>query len=124
MLQTLYETNIQQIGASAADFLSEGMFILFGENAPAELSDFCLLISINKVNGSIEAGDILTLNGKEYCITAVGEAVKKNLEALGHITLKFDGSDVPELPGSLYLEKAELTLPKADSKIQIVKRGE
>ena len=121
-MQTVYQTTINRIGSSVADFLGENMFILFGDNAPAELADYCLLINVNEINGEIEQGDVLVLNDKEYKITAVGDAVKKNLGSLGHITLKFDGSDTPELPGTLYLENADIQVPEAGSLIQILKQ--
>ncbi|MBT2757401.1 PTS glucitol/sorbitol transporter subunit IIA [Mesobacillus foraminis] len=115
-----YETKINTIGPSVADFLGEKMLILFGENAPAELAEFCLLIDVNDVNGEIEPGDMLQLGEKAYKITAVGDAVKKNLTSLGHITLKFDGSQTPELPGSLYLEDAEIGEVQTGDKIQVL----
>jgi len=121
-MQTVYQTKINRVGSSVADFLGENMFILFGDNAPAELADYCLLINVNEINGEIEQGDVLVLNDKEYKITAVGDAVKKNLGSLGHITLKFDGSDTPELPGTLYLENADIQVPEAGSLIQILKQ--
>lgn len=115
-----YETKVHTIGPSVADFLGEKMLILFGENAPAELAEFCLLIDVNDVEGEIEPGDTLQIGEKEYKITAVGDAVKKNLTSLGHITLKFDGSEAPELPGSLYLEDAEIGEVQAGDKIQVL----
>ncbi|HWO98523.1 MAG TPA: PTS glucitol/sorbitol transporter subunit IIA [Bacillus sp. (in: firmicutes)] len=121
-MQTVYQTTIKNIGPSVSDFLEEKMFILFGDNAPAELADYCLLINVNEVEGDIEEGDTLRFSDKEYKITAVGDAVKKNLGSLGHITLRFDGSDTPELPGTLYLEDADIQVPEAGSTIQILKK--
>jgi glucitol/sorbitol PTS system EIIA component len=107
-MHTKFETQINNIGPSVTEFLGEKMLILFGENAPAELAEYCLLINVKNVEGDIEVGDILLLGNHEYKITAVGNAVKKNLSSLGHITLKFDGSENPELPGTLYLEDTEI----------------
>lgn len=121
-MQTVYQTTINKVGSSVSDFLGENMFILFGDNAPAELADYCLLIHVNGIDGEIEQGDALVLNGREHKVTAVGDAVKKNLGSLGHITLKFDGSDTPELPGTLYLEKTDIQVPEAGSVIQILKK--
>lgn len=120
-MQTVYQTKINKIGSSVNEFLGEKMFILFGDNAPAELADYCLLINVNEIDGEIEKGSILAFNNKEYKITAVGSAVKQNLGSLGHITLKFDGSDTPELPGTLYLEEANIQAPEVGSLIQILK---
>ncbi|KKI92370.1 PTS sorbitol transporter subunit IIA [Bacillus sp. SA1-12] len=119
-MQTKYKTHINKIGPSIADFLGEKMLILFGDNAPAELAEYCLLIDIKNLESDIVPGDTLQLGEKEYNVTAVGDAVKKNLSSLGHITLKFDGSATPELPGTLYLEDSEIILPKSGDFIQVV----
>lgn len=119
-MQTKYKTQINKIGPSIEDFLGEKMLILFGENAPAELAEYCLLIDVNNVEEDITSGDTLQLGENEYKVTAVGDAVKKNLSSLGHITLKFDGSTAPELPGTLYLEDSEIVLPKSGDFIQVV----
>lgn len=118
-MHTKFDTQINNIGPSVTDFLGEKMLILFGENAPAELAEYCLLINVKNVEGDIEVGDTLLLGDHEYKITAVGEAVKKNLSSLGHITLKFDGSENPELPGTLYLEETEIQGVKPGDKIRI-----
>ncbi len=103
-----YETKINKIGPSVKEFLGEKMLILFGDNAPAELAEYCLLIDITDVEGEVKPGDTLLLGEREYNITAVGDAVKENLSSLGHITLKFDGAQTAELPGTLYLEDSEI----------------
>lgn len=117
---TKYQTKVNKIGPSVVDFIGEKMLILFGENAPAELAEFCLLIDVNDIKGDIQAGDLLQIGEKEYSITAVGDAVKKNLSSLGHITLKFDGSEKPELPGTLYLEDSEITSLQSGDYIKIL----
>ncbi|MBS4207332.1 PTS glucitol/sorbitol transporter subunit IIA [Bacillus sp. FJAT-50079] len=114
-----YVTKVNKIGPSVADFLGEKMLILFGENAPTELAEYCLLIDVNNVEGDIEAGDTLQLGENKYTITAVGDAVKQNLTSLGHITLKFDGSQTPELPGTLYLEDSDISDVTTGDLIQI-----
>jgi glucitol/sorbitol PTS system EIIA component len=118
-MHTKFDTQINNIGPSVTDFLGEKMLILFGENAPSELAEYCLLINVKNVEGDIEVGDTLLLGDHEYKITAVGDAVKKNLSSLGHITLKFDGSGSPELPGTLYLEDTEIQEVKTGDQIRI-----
>jgi glucitol/sorbitol PTS system EIIA component len=118
-MHTKFDTQINNIGPSVTAFLDEKMLILFGENAPAELAEYCLLINVKDVEGDIEVGDTLLLGDHEYKITAIGDAVKKNLSSLGHITLKFDGSENPELPGTLYLEDTEIQEVKPGDPIRI-----
>ncbi|MGY3717911.1 PTS glucitol/sorbitol transporter subunit IIA [Sutcliffiella cohnii] len=119
-MNTVYETKVNKVGPSVADFLGEKMIILFGENAPAELAEYCLLINVKDVVEDIVPGNVLKLGEKEYKVTAVGDAVRKNLSSLGHITLKFDGSVTPELPGTLYLEDADIAEVQAGDTIQIL----
>ncbi|MED1740660.1 PTS glucitol/sorbitol transporter subunit IIA [Bacillus swezeyi] len=115
----LYETKINKIGALSSAFSDDNMLILFGDGAPDELKDYCLSIDIEPVEGDFREGDELLLGGESYRVTAVGEAVAKNLTSLGHITLKFDGSKSAELPGTLYLEQKELPEVLAGESIQI-----
>lgn len=117
-----FETKINKVGKSVPDFFGEKMLILFGDNAPVDLADFCVLIDINDVKADIEVGDVLTLGTKEYAVTAVGNAVKTNLSSLGHITLKFDGSTTAELPGTLYLEESELSEVNVGDAIKIASK--
>jgi PTS system glucitol/sorbitol-specific IIA component len=104
----IFETIVTDVGSKVLEFYQEKILILFKDNAPAELIDYCVLHSLNKLYGEIKEGDILRINEKEFKITAVGDLVNKNLKDLGHICLKFDSSIVAELPGSLYVEDKEL----------------
>ncbi|GMA09304.1 PTS sorbitol transporter subunit IIA [Tetragenococcus halophilus subsp. flandriensis] len=105
---TVFETEIISVGEEAELFEEEKMVILFGKNAPDTLKDYCYNIQVNPVNGSITTGGKLNIGDTSFEITAVGEVVQKNLEDLGHITIKFDGSTTPELPGTLYVEDKDI----------------
>lgn len=107
-MMTLYKTKVINIGNEAEMFREEGMIILFGENAPESLSDYCYNIKVEPVTGEIEAGMELSIGSEKYSVTAVGSVVRKNLSELGHITIKFDGSREAELPGTLYVEDKAL----------------
>lgn len=104
----IYKTTVKDVGVEASAFESEKMIILFGDNAPDELIDFCYIIEINEVNGEITEDNVLKIGDTEYKITKVGSAVNKNLNDLGHITLKFDSSNEAEQSGTLYLEDKEI----------------
>ncbi|KTT84210.1 PTS glucitol/sorbitol transporter subunit IIA [Mammaliicoccus sciuri] len=116
----MYQTEIKKIGKDANAFEAEKMIILFGDNAPDELVDFCYIIDINQVENEITESNKLVIDGTEYGITKVGSAVNKNLNDLGHITLKFDGSTNAEQSGSLYLEDKPLVSLQVGSKIEII----
>lgn len=117
----MYQTTIKSIGKDAKAFEAEKMMILFGDNAPSELADFCYVIDLVSVDEDITAGDTLKLDDVSYQITSVGDAVRKNLNDLGHITLKFDGSTTAGQSGSLYLEEKEIVDVKPGSTITIGK---
>lgn len=107
-MMTLYKTKVINIGNEAEMFREEGMIILFGENAPESLSDYCYNIKVEPVAGEIKAGMELSIGSEKYSVTAVGSVVRKNLSELGHITIKFDGSQEADLPGTLYVENKAL----------------
>lgn len=105
---TLYSTTVQNVGAEAELFKEEQMIVLFGENAPAELADYCYNIQVNSVEGEIIPGQRVYFDDEEYEITAVGDVVIKNLSDLGHITIRFNGDAEAGLAGTLYVESKEL----------------
>lgn len=105
---TIYSTTVSNIGSEAELFKEEQMIILFGENAPAELADYCYNIQVNPLNGQITPGQHIYFNDAAYEITAVGNVVEKNLADLGHITIRFNGETEAELAGTLYVQAKEL----------------
>lgn len=110
---TVFHTTVLSIGPEAELFKEENMVILFGKDAPESLADYCYNIEVHPTSGEIEAGQTLVIGDQSYQITSVGNVVRSNLEKLGHITIKFDGSTTPELPGTLYVEEKampELTI--------------
>ncbi|NMD68738.1 PTS glucitol/sorbitol transporter subunit IIA [Bacillus sp. DNRA2] len=120
-MKTIYENKIKSIGPMADSFLEEKMFILFGNDAPQDLKDYCYNIEVVGVDGEIEAGQKLLIDDQEFAITSVGGLVQKNLSSLGHITLRFDGSTSPELPGTLYLENKEIPELGLGTELKIIK---
>lgn len=115
----IYRTTVQEVGPSASDFFSERMVVLFGGEAPSELKPFCFIIDKNKLNGQIEVGDFLVLDGQSYKVENVGNQVNRNLEELGHITINFQDNADQDMAGTLYVESKELTVLKAGSIIEI-----
>lgn len=101
----IYETKILKVGEQAHLFEEEKMIILFGENAPSDLSSYCYNIEVVPTKDKIKTGMNLYIDKECYKITAVGESVTKNLNNLGHITIRFSGQQEADLPGTLHLEK-------------------
>lgn len=117
----IYQTEVVNIGSEAPMFLDEKMVVLFGENAPAELADYTFNIIVNPLEGEIEPGMKLLINNQEYTVTAVGNAVQKNLGDLGHITIRFTGENVAELAGTLYVEDKPIDEIQIGTKISLYK---
>lgn len=116
---SIFKTKVTNIGKEAEMFLLEKMIILFGENAPETLADYCFNINLEKVIKEIAPGMTLVIDGEEFQITSVGNVVTYNLNQLGHITIKFDGSVEPELAGTLYVEKKDIPQISVGSIIEI-----
>lgn len=110
-MTTIYQTSVLGAGPEAATFADQNMLVLFGENAPDMLKEFCYFIDVNPVAGDIVPGCTFLINDSEYEITAVGEVAQQNLANLGHITLVFNGAIKPHLPGAINLVEA-VSVPK------------
>ncbi len=100
----LYRTEVTRIGEYASDALSDHMMILFNDNAPADVADYCFIHPHAALTGTILPGANLVLAGLRYPVTAVGDVVNQNLAELGHITIRFDGGDVAEYPGTVHVQ--------------------
>ncbi len=116
----MYTTKVKSIGEDAKVFSEEKMIILFGEQAPNELVDYCYIIELNSLEDNITEENKVYIDGEKFNITKVGNAVNKNLSELGHITLKFDGSDIAEQSGTLYLENVVLPNIEEGTEIKIL----
>lgn len=119
-MSIIYENVVKGMGDMVEAFADEKMFVLFGENAPDTLKDFCYTITVKKAEDTIAVGQTLEIDGTSYPIVGVGEVVQKNLEALGHITVSFSGNAENGLPGSLVVEQAEVPKLNIGSVIRII----
>ena len=116
---SVFKTKVQAIGSEAALFKEDKLLILFGDNAPEGLKDYAYQIIINRAKEEITTEMILAIGKTDFKITAVGNLVTKNLNQLGHITMKFTGETTAELPGTLYLEGKEIPIITVGTKITI-----
>lgn len=122
-MQTIYTSKVTKLGDLVSAFIDEKMLILFKDNAPDELADYCVLHSGNTLSDTIEEGDCLMLGDAEYRVVYVGCEVQKNLRDLGHITLRFNANCEGEsLEGSLYLENKEIVPISIGDDITIVRK--
>ncbi len=107
----IYRTKVLGAGPEAGAFADQGMIVLFGEDAPDMLKEFCYFIVVNPVNGKIAPGQSFYVNNTRYPITAVGDVAAKNLAGLGHLTVVFNGATKPHLPGAINVEKQDTDSP-------------
>ena len=99
----LYRTQVTHIGEYAADALDDNMMILFNDNAPADVADYCFIHPAADLTGEIKTGGQFVLGASRYPITAVGDVVNQKLAELGHITIRFDGGAEAEYPGTVHV---------------------
>jgi len=102
-MNIIYQTTITYIGENAREALDDHMLITFSEGAPEDIQDFCFIHSHGELSGALQPGAILDVDGYHYNITAVGDVAQQNLKELGHITVRFDGEDTAEYPGSVHV---------------------
>ena len=121
-MKVIYENQVKAAGAAVEEFKDAGMFIIFGDNAPEEIRDYCYSVSVNPINGEIAAGQYVVLDGEEYRITCVGNEAPITLKGLGHCTFNFSGASEAELPGTIYLEEKPVPELKIGSTIRIIEK--
>jgi glucitol/sorbitol PTS system EIIA component len=65
----------------------------------------------------------MVISGEDYKIVGVGDDVQTNLQNLGHITLRFDGSK-EGLGGSVYLEDTDVPKVQPGDVLWIYRQAE
>lgn len=104
-----YEAEISAVGALASQFFEEGIVILFGEGAPEELADFAVLHrQAGTPEGRVVPGDRLELGDEVLTVVGVGDVVNDHLPELGHVVVKRDGRQAPQLPGDLCCDEGPI----------------
>ena len=118
-MNVIYDNKVKALGECVNEFKDANMFVLFGDNAPDEVTDYCYHVDVTPLNGKIAVGQKLVLDGVAYKITAVGEGAPVTLAGLGHCSVSFSGQTEVELQGTIYVEG---TMPDlhVGSTIQIV----
>ena len=119
-MKVIYENQVKALGSCVEEFKEANMFIIFGDNAPEELQDYCYSVSVNPINGTIAAGQTIRFDDASYTITAVGSEAPVTLAGLGHCTMNFSGQTEVELPGPIYIENKPLPEIKVGTVIQIL----
>ncbi len=119
-MKVIYENKVTGLGENVNQFRDMGFFIMFGENAPAELTDFCYHVTVEPLNGEMKPGQIFKIDDEEYKITAVGTEAPVTLAGLGHMTVSFSGATEVDMPGSICLESKPMPDVKVGTVFQII----
>lgn len=118
-MKVIYENKVKGVGALASAFAEEKTIILFGDSAPDTLKDYCYSIDVKKADEVIKPGQVLEIDGRSYRILVTGSVMQKNLEALGHISIQFNGAE-DGLPGTMVVEEAEVPILQIGSVVRIL----
>ena len=83
-MKKIFEAKVIQVGPEAQNMIQDAnMLILFGEEAPGALAEYCFKIDNKNLLGSILEGGKLVVDNQEYSITAVGNVVEKKFNWTG-----------------------------------------
>ena len=96
-----YRAAVEPFGEMAPAFAAEGIVIFFGLEAPEELHDFAILIDHKELLSPVTPGDVIEIDGVGLSVVGVGDVANENLSNLGHLVVKFNGLEEPELPGDV-----------------------
>ena len=99
-----YDRRVTSVGELIGEFVSAGILIFFGAGAPEELAEFSVIHEGAPLLEPVAPGDVVTVAGEAYAVLAVGDVANSNLANLGHLVLKANGLDAPELPGDVCVE--------------------
>ncbi|WP_336250817.1 PTS glucitol/sorbitol transporter subunit IIA [Stomatohabitans albus] len=105
-MQTIWSTACVGIGPKTEELAQMGMVVTFGTNAPDEIAEFCVSITVQPVSEPIVPGNYLQIGDQAFPVTAVGDVAQENLGNLGHVTFNFDGATEPSMPGTIHVEGA------------------
>ena len=100
---SIYKNKVKAAGKDVKAFGGE-MLILFGDNAPDTLKDYCYTIDVKPTEGTIKKGQKIKFDNNDYEIVEVGDIAEKNLVNLGHLTVHFSGDPAQCLPGAIVVE--------------------
>ncbi|WP_455543580.1 PTS glucitol/sorbitol transporter subunit IIA [Intestinibacter sp.] len=101
-----YETKVTSIGGMVQENIEVGqLLILFNEDIQdTDLREIAVCHTVDTLKEDIIVGDVLTIAGKKFDVTSVGNVALKTLKDLGHCTIKFDGDTKSNLPGEIHVK--------------------
>src|SRR5688500_13888945 len=99
-----YRTTVVKVGPEAGDMLAAGVVILYAEPLPDALADVSVVHrpEHRAPDLAVGVGDVVSIDGQQLTITAVGDIAAKNRDELGHGVLYVDQPDQKPLPGAVH----------------------
>lgn len=110
---------VTEIGPLVEEFISAGILVFFGDNAPPELVEFSIIHDGKELKEDLVLGDVILIDDQEYKVLAVGEVANSNFRNLGHLIMKFNGKEKVELPGDVCVESKPIPPVKVGTIIKI-----
>lgn len=101
-----FSETVSEIGVNANN-QSANLLIFYGESAPNELKEYCLLLPRHHLEEKICPSDYFCIDNQKYKITAVGNKASEQLRDIGHLTVYFDGAKEPTQSGAIYVERSD-----------------
>ncbi len=121
-MATWFEATVREVGEQVEDFLDARMLIFFGENAPPELREVSVVLSVSTMDPSpvLVPGRLLTIGQGNLTIEEVGSAAEENFRLLTHVVLATEGQAI--LPGQIRVagQWPSLADVQPNSKVQIL----
>lgn len=96
------EVKVTALGELVSEMKENNIYIIFDDNAPAELAEIAVLHTRDELAEEVAVGDQVTIGELEYTVADIGEEANKTLKSLGHCTLRFEAEKVG-LPGEICL---------------------
>lgn len=119
-MSIIAQFSIGHVGDYSRKFLDEGLLIIFPQDdVMSEVKNYCILADEIEVKSDILINSFLYIDEVKFKITAIGSLAQSNLETIGHITIKADGSNKAKLPGTIHIEKKEFPEITKDARIEI-----
>ncbi len=118
-MSNILSARVKFVGPSVGEFIDEGILVFFGLDAPKELMDVSVIWDFKEYSQPLEVGDVFYINDNSYEILGIGELANENLEAIGHLVIRFNGNLTPLLPGDVIVENKSIPTIKKGMTIQV-----
>jgi len=125
MTQVKYETTVIGTGELLQEFVNEGILVFFGKEAPEELLETAVVIEHKtEPTADVIPGDIIELGSHSFPVLAVGPVANDNLRNLGHLVIKFNGLEEPEMKGDVCVPEGSIPALTQGTTIRITSSGD